>query len=155
MATPEATDSPDSAELEQVLAIVEGHPLVRIDQLYGDVFSIHIGDLIAGRRGERGSWVVTEWGADICGSSPSGDFDSREEQAHETLEKLRSLVGIPVKRVKVEPKTLSCHITLEKQWRVSLLTDTSYDGDAWAIGLPSMETVTIHVDARWSRVADK
>lgn len=155
MTSPEETRSTDAAELERLVAAVEGHPLVRIDQLYGDAFSIHIGNLIAGRRRERGSWVITEWGADICGSSPGGHFDSRKEQVDETLEKLRSLVDIRIKRVTIEPKTLACHITLGEQWRVSLLTDPSYDGDAWSIGLPSMETVTVHADGRWSRLADK
>lgn len=140
--------------LQELVAELRAQVLSRVDQLYGGAISLHFGAMMPGRHRERGKWIVTSWGSDLLLHADEHELDSTQESAEDVVRALVQSVGAHVTIARVEAESLQLRLILSDGVDITLSVDEAYDGDAWALSLPSGETAVVHRGSRWSLQAD-
>lgn len=143
MRSDDATSLSDPSIQETVRQIV-GQVVSRVDRLYGGAISFHIGPMIAGRRRDRGTWVVTAWGADLLVNDVPLELET--ETATTLHPEVEQLKGQRVLSASVEADTRELRLTFEQGSSLRLSPDGSFNGDAWNLSLPDGRTLCVSSD---------
>jgi hypothetical protein len=144
--TPSLPDSGPSAR--DIVKQIAGEIVSRVDRLYGGALSLHIGAMVPGRRRDRGTWIVTAWGADLLMNDVHLDPES---DAITTLHpEVQQLTGQRVREALLEPRTGELLLTFDGGNTVRLVPDSGFDGDAWTLSLPDGKTLCVSSGGDWS-----
>ncbi len=145
--------SDDTASLSdpsarEIVSQTVGQVLSRVDRLYGGAVSLHIGPMVPGRRRDRGTWVVTAWGADLLINDVLLDHES---DVVTTLHpEVQQLTGQRVLDASLETSTRELQLTFAGGNKVRLSPDSTFDGDAWTLSLPDARTLCVSSNGDWS-----
>lgn len=142
------TASLSDPSAREIVRQTVGQIVSRVDRLYGGAVSLHIGPMVPGRRRDRGTWVVTAWGADLLINDVPLDHES---DAVVTLHpEVQKLIGQRVLDASLETSTRELQLTFAGGNRVRLSPDSDFDGDAWTLSLPDARTLCVSSNGDWS-----
>jgi hypothetical protein len=135
------TASRSDPSMQEIVSQIIGQVVSRVDRLYGGAVSIHIGPMVSGRRRDRGTWVVTAWGADLLMNDVLLDHDS--ETVTTLHPGVQQLNGQRVLSASLDADSRELKLTFEGGSSVRLSPDSSFDGDAWTLSLPDGRTLCV------------
>ncbi|HKO18697.1 MAG TPA: hypothetical protein VJU82_07405 [Acidobacteriaceae bacterium] len=122
----------------------------QVDALYGGALRLHFGDRIQGRRWPRGSWVITCWGGDLVLTQGAQVTESRQAAPAEVYAAAEREIGAAIASVRLDADSLALELAMSSGTTVRIELDASCEGEAWAISLPSRQTLAVNSDRTWS-----
>lgn len=151
MKSDDMDSSPNPAiSVSEIVSQTVGQVVSRIDGLYGGAVSIHLGPMLPGRRRDKGSWIVTVWGADLFIDGVPADDGSDAATGSTLRPDVQQFAGQRVVEASVVLGTLELQLAFESGNTIRLVPDASFDGDAWTLTLPSGRTLCVNSDGDWS-----
>jgi hypothetical protein len=143
----------DLGVFEALTTGIAGPACRRVGHLYGGAFSLHFGEMrpSATPKGrERGTWIVTAWGCDAHYRNGAALLDDKSPGRERLIDTLKGLVGVAIQEISVDPDQVSLHLTFTNDSALSLIPDSTFDGDAWTIASPLMQTLAANAARVWS-----
>jgi hypothetical protein len=149
MRSDDTASLPDSGpSAREIVSQTVGQVVSRVDRLYGGAVSLHLGAMVPGRRRDRGTWIVTAWGADLLMNDVRLDHES--DAITTLLPEVQQLTGQRVREASLELRTGELQLTFDGGNTVRLVPDSGFDGDAWTLSLLDGRTLCVSSRGDWS-----